>query len=57
MNMNKKDNIVIYNTDDWRASVALYSKNWDIWMNQNQIAELFDTSVPNISIHTKNIFE
>ncbi|MDQ7009130.1 MAG: hypothetical protein Q9M94_02465 [Candidatus Gracilibacteria bacterium] len=26
-------------------------------MNQNQIAELFDTSTPNISIHIKNIFE
>ena len=55
--MNKKDNIIIYNTDDWKTSVALYSKNWDVWMNQNQIAELFDTSVPNISIHTKNIFK
>jgi len=55
--MNKKDNIIIYNTVDWKTSVSLYSKNWDIWMNQNQIAELFDTSTPNISMHIKNIFE
>ncbi len=26
-------------------------------MNQNQIAELFDTSVPNISMHIANILE
>ena len=26
-------------------------------MNQNQMAELFDTSVPNISIHTTNILK
>jgi hypothetical protein len=55
--MKKKDNIIIYNTIDWKTSVVLYAKQWDIWMNQNQIAELFDTSISNISIHTKNIFE
>jgi len=28
-----------------------------VWMNQNQIAELFDTSVPNISMHISNILK
>jgi len=28
-----------------------------VWMNQNQIAELFDTSVPNISMHVSNILQ
>lgn len=55
--MKQKDKIIIYNTDDGNTSVALYAKNGDIWMNQNQIAELFDTSVPNISMHIKNIFK
>ncbi len=49
--------IIIYNTSDWHASVALYAKDWNIWMNQNQIAELFDTSKQNISLHTINILE
>lgn len=53
--MNHQDKIIIYNTDDGKTSVALYEKNGDVWMNQNQIAELFDTSVPNISMHIKNI--
>ena len=28
-----------------------------VWMNQNQLAELFDTSVPNISMHIANILK
>jgi len=46
--MNNDNNIIIYNTDDWKSSVSLYSKDWSIWMNQNQLAELFDTSIPKI---------
>jgi len=52
-----QQNIIIYNTSDGKASVSLYAKDGNIWMNQNQLAELFDTSVPNISIHTKNILK
>ncbi len=55
--MQNKDNIIIYNTDDWKTSVALYSKKWDVWMNQNQIAELFDTSKQNISLHIINLIK
>ncbi len=47
--------IIIYNTDDGKANVALMAKDGNIWMNQNQLAELFDTSVPNISMHVSNI--
>ena len=54
MDSNKK-NIIIYKTADGRASVALYAKDGNIWMNQNQLAELFATSVPNISMHISNI--
>lgn len=50
-------NIIIYNTSDGKASVVLYAKDGDIWMNQNQLAELFATSVPNISMHISNILE
>ncbi len=49
--------IIIYNTDDGKASVALHAKDGDVWMNQNQLAELFDTSKQNIGQHIKNILE
>tara|TARA_R110002051_G_scaffold35717_1_gene78269 strand:+ start:322 stop:1320 length:999 start_codon:yes stop_codon:yes gene_type:complete len=52
-----KQNIIIYNTTDGKASVSLYAKDGDVWMNQQQLAELFDTSVPNISMHITNILK
>lgn len=55
--MNKKQNIIIYKTADGKASVALYAKDGNVWMNQNQIAELFATSKQNISLHIINILK
>lgn len=49
--------IIIYNTDDGKTSVSLMTKDGNVWMNQNQLSELFDTSKPNISMHISNILE
>lgn len=54
---NKYQNIIIYKTADGKASVALYAKDGNIWMNQNQLAELFATSKQNISLHINNILK
>jgi len=48
-------NIIIYNTQDGKAKVSLMTKDGNVWMNQKQLAELFDTSVPNISMHISNV--
>lgn len=50
-------NIIIYNTQDGKTSVSLLAKDGMVWMSQMQIAELFNTSIPNISMHISNIFE
>ncbi len=50
-------NIIIYNTQDGKTSVSLLTKDGTVWMNQNQLAELFATSVPNISTHISNILK
>ncbi len=55
--MSEERNIIIYNTADGKASVSLYAKDGSVWMNQNQLAELFDTSKPNISMHISNILK
>lgn len=47
--------IIIYNTADGKANVTLFARDGSMWMNQNQLAELFDTSVPNISMHISSI--
>lgn len=54
---NEQSNIIIYNTIDGKASVALYAKDGKIWLNQKQLAELFATSVSNINMHISNILE
>ncbi|AQQ69752.1 Virulence protein [Limihaloglobus sulfuriphilus] len=53
----QSQNIIIYTSPDGKASVALYAKDGTVWMNQKQIAELFATSVPNVSMHISNIFK
>jgi len=55
--MDNNSNIIIYNTDDGKARVTLYAVDGMVWMNQKQLAELFDTSVPNVNIHIANILK
>jgi len=55
--MSEEKNIIIYHTPDGKASVSLLTREGTVWMNQNQLAELFDTSVPNISMHITTILK
>ena len=50
-------NVIIYNTADGEASVSLLAKDGTAWLSQARLAELFATSIPNISMHISNIFE
>ncbi len=49
--------IVIYNTVDSEISIEVQFENETVWLNQKQIALLFDTKVPAINKHIKNIFK
>lgn len=55
--MNDDSPIIIYHTDDDKAKVLLYADNGSVWLNRNQPAKLFATSVPNISMHISNILK
>jgi len=55
--LDNNQNIIIYNTADGKASVSLYSKDGMVWMNQNQLAELFDTSKQNIGQHIASVLK
>ena len=46
--MEEQSNIIIYNSADGRVNVALMTRDGNVWLNQNQIAELFATSKQNI---------
>lgn len=52
-----KNNIVIYTSKDGVVKVDTNIENENIWMSQEQIAKLYDTTKNNISIHMKNIFK
>lgn len=53
--MDEQQNIIIYRTADGRSSVALFAKDGKIWLNQQQMAEFFATSKPNISLHRSEV--
>ena len=52
-----QNELIIYKTDDGKANVRLYSKDGVVWMNQQQMALLFDTSKQNISLHIANVLQ
>lgn len=49
--------IIIYKTDDGKASIALMSADGMVWLNQMQMAQLFATSKQTISYHINNILK
>jgi hypothetical protein len=51
------DDLIIYNTPDGKSTIALYAKDGSVWLNQNQLAELFATSKQTISYHIVNILK
>ncbi len=53
----QKNDIIIYSSEDGKINIELFERDGTIWLNQKQIAELFEVNVPAISKHLKNIFE
>ena len=49
--------LILYTTEDGTASIRLRAEGGTVWLSQLEMAELFQTSVPNINIHIKNILE
>ena len=54
--MNSEIKYLIYNTPQEAVSVNALVKGETIWLTQKAMAELFDCSTDNISLHLKNIF-
>ena len=49
--------ITIYQTESGQTKIDVRLENETVWLTQKSMAELFQTSVPNINMHLKNIFE
>ena len=51
------DKILIYTSDDGQVKIEVRLEDENVWLTQNAMAELFDTTKQNISLHIRNIFE
>lgn len=49
--------LILYTTDDGASHIRLRADGGTVWLSQLELAELFQTSVPNINIHIKNVLE
>ncbi len=49
--------LILYTTEDGAASVRLRADGGTVWLSQLEMAELFQTSIPNINIHIKNVLD
>lgn len=50
-------NIVLYQTEKGNVTVSVIFEDKTFWLTQKAMAELFNTTPQNITIHLKNIFE
>ena len=46
--------LLLYTTEDGTAKMQLRADGETVWLSQLEMAELFQTSKQNVSLHTKN---
>jgi hypothetical protein len=49
--------LILYRTEDGRTRVECRFDEGTIWLTQMQLAELFQTSIPNVNLHLKAIYD
>lgn len=53
--MENKSQIIIYTTEKGETKLEVRLENETVWLTQKLMAELFQTTVPNVNIHIANI--
>jgi hypothetical protein len=51
------NNLILYTTEDGKSQIQLRADLGTVWLTQLEMAELFDATKQNISLHLKNLFE
>ena len=49
--------LILYMTEDGRSQIKLRAEQQTVWLTQLEMAELFDATKQNISLHLKNVFK
>ena len=50
------NNVILYTTDDGNSQIQLRADLGTVWLTQLEMAELFEATKQNISLHLKNVF-
>ncbi|MCF6150598.1 MAG: virulence RhuM family protein [Candidatus Kuenenia sp.] len=56
-NAENKSQLIIYQAEDGKIKIDVRFQDETVWLTQQLMAELFQTTKQNISLHIKNIFE
>jgi hypothetical protein len=51
------NDLILYTTEDGRSQIKLRALENTVWLTQLEMADLFDATKQNISLHLKNVFE
>lgn len=55
--MDKENKLILYKDENGRVSVNVRFADEDVWLTQAQLAEIYQTTQENISMHVSNIFK
>lgn len=56
-NYELNNKIIIYQTDDGKTQLDVKLENETVWLTQNQMVELFQTTKQNVSLHINNVYK
>lgn len=54
--MDKENKLILYKDENGRVSVNVRFADEDVWLTQAQLAEIYNTTQQNISLHQKGIY-
>ena len=55
-NLPAKGQFLVYSTENGRTKLEVRLENETVWLTQQHLAELFQTTKQNVSLHLQNIF-
>ena len=55
--MEQKTELVIFKAQDGNVKLDIKLEDETVWLTQNQMSELFQTTKQNVSLHLNNVFK
>jgi len=57
MEPNPKSDLILYQTEDGKTRLEVRLQGETVWLTQAQMSQLFQTTIPNVSMHIRNLFQ